>query len=146
MDTIQCAVILAKLKRFEWEIERRLALGDRYNRLFDDHGIERVVQRPDRTSVFAQYTIFTEDRASVEQALQAAGIPTAVHYPAPLSHQPAYRGISKFGPLPNSELASKRVLSLPMHAYLDEVVQDQIVAEVAAALAKNPSRIASEQY
>lgn len=137
MDTLQCAVVLAKLKRFEWEIERRVEIGERYNRSFDQHRIERVAQRPDRTSVFAQYTIFAEDRPAVERALQAEGIPTAVHYPVPISGQPAYRERCIFGPLPHSEDASRRVLSLPMHAYLDVSAQDRIIEAVADVMNRN---------
>ena len=90
MDTIQCAVVLAKLKRFDWEIERRLALGARYNELLDAAGIERVTRRGDRTSVFAQYTVFVADRDGVHERLEAAGVPTAVHYPLPLNCQPTF--------------------------------------------------------
>ena len=133
MDTLQCAVILAKLTRFDWERERRIEIGHRYNELFDERGIEPVVQRDDRSSVFAQYTIFVDDRDAVQSALRAAGIPTAVHYPAPLNEQLAYRGICAHGPLPNSERAARRVLSLPMHAYLDEPTQDRIVEAVSEA-------------
>ena len=134
MDTLQCAVVLAKLNRFEWEIERRLAIGSRYNQLFDQLGIERIIQRNGRTSVFAQYTIFVDERDRVQAALKAAGIPTAVHYPLPLNAQPAYRNRCLHGPLPVSEDVSKRVLSLPMHADLGEDVQDLVVAAVAEAV------------
>ena len=134
MDTLQCAVILAKLTRFEWELERRKAIGLRYNQLFDERGIEHVAQRDDRTSVFAQYTIFVDGRDAVQAALREAGIPTAVHYPAPLNEQPAYREICTYGDLPNSERAARCVLSLPMHAYLDEEKQDRIVDAVAEAV------------
>ena len=134
MDTLQCAIVLAKLKRFEWEIERRIAIGTRYNQLFDERRIRRVVQSPDRTSVFAQYTILVEQRERVADALLAAGIPTAVHYPAPISAQPAYRDLSIFGELPSADLASRQVLSLPMHADLDEATQDRIVDEVVRAV------------
>ena len=134
MDTLQCAIVLAKLKRFDWEIARRLEIGERYNRLFDERGIERVQQRPDRTSVFAQYTIFVDHRDAVQARLKAAGIPTAVHYPSPLSEQPAYRGQCRHGPLPNSDRASERVLSLPMHPDLEEAIQDRIVEAVANAI------------
>ena len=134
MDTLQCAIVLAKLKRFDWEIARRREIGERYNRLFDERGIERVQQRPDRTSVFAQYTIFVDHRDAVQARLKAAGIPTAVHYPSPLSEQPAYRGQCRHGPLPNSERASERVLSLPMHPDLEEAIQDRIVEAVANAI------------
>lgn len=75
-----------------------------------------------------------DDRERVQASLEAAGVPTAIHYPYPLNEQPAYRDISVFGPLPNSERAAARVLSIPMHAYLDEATQDRIVDAVAAAL------------
>jgi UDP-2-acetamido-2-deoxy-ribo-hexuluronate aminotransferase len=133
MDTLQCGIVLAKLTRFEWEIERRIAIGQRYNRLFDSHGIERVVQREGRSSVFAQYTIFVDDRAQVQRRLQQAGIPTAVHYPAPLSKQPAYEWCAQ-GPFPVSEKLSGRVLSLPMYADLSVELQDRIVDAVVQAV------------
>ena len=134
MDTLQCAVVLAKLKKFEWEIGRRLEIGGRYNRLLDERGIEHVAQRGDRTSVFAQYTMMVADRPAVQRALEEAGIPTAVHYPAPLSEQPAYRDRCVYGGLPCSEAAARRVLSLPMHPYLDEALQDRIVAALDEAV------------
>src|SRR5690606_33540182 len=123
--------ILAKLNRFEREVEQRLEIGARYNALLDERGIARVVQRADRTSVFGQYTVFVNDRERVRQTLQADGIPTAVHYPAPLSHQPAYRGRCIHGQLPLAEAAARKVLSLPMHPYLGEVLQDRIVQSLA---------------
>ncbi|NBV83361.1 DegT/DnrJ/EryC1/StrS family aminotransferase, partial [bacterium] len=85
MDTIQCAVILAKLDRFDWEVEQRINLGARYNQLLDDAGISRVTVRPDRTSVYGQYTIFVDNRDQLQPALHEKGIPTAVHYPIPLN-------------------------------------------------------------
>ena len=130
MDTLQCAIVLAKLERFDWEIRRRIEIGERYNRLLDARGLGRVVQRPDRTSVFAQYTLFVDDRDGVRMRLQAEGIPTAVHYPVPLDAQPAYRDRCVAGPLPHSARAAERVLSLPMHPYLDEALQDRIVVAV----------------
>lgn len=135
MDTMQCAIILAKLKRLEWDLSRRLAIGERYNALFDGRGIRRISQRPDRTSVFAQYTIIVDDRDSIVDRLHKCGIPTAVHYPQPLDAQPAYAGKCIAGPLPVSRALAKTVLSLPMHPYLDEATQDRIVDEVERALA-----------
>jgi UDP-2-acetamido-2-deoxy-ribo-hexuluronate aminotransferase len=134
MDTLQCAIVLAKLKRFEWEIERRLAVGARYNELIDEAGIGRVVQRPDRTSVFAQYTVLVPDRSEVQELLKKAGIPTAVHYPIPLNRQPAYSNRSGGGATPRADAAADRVMSLPMHADLSDEQQDQIVAALAEAL------------
>ena len=135
MDTLQCAVVLAKLKRFDWEIGRRIEIGARYNRLLDARGIDRVVQRGDRTSVFAQYTILADDREALRRRLEASGIPTAVHYPVPLNAQPAYRDRCVAGPLAHSQRAAERVLSLPMHPYLDESLQDRIVAALEKAIA-----------
>jgi UDP-2-acetamido-2-deoxy-ribo-hexuluronate aminotransferase len=134
MDTLQCAVILAKLKRFDWEVERRLAIGARYNELLDREGIGRVTQRPDRTSVFAQYTVFVADRPGVQERLKAAGIPTAVHYPIPLNRQPAYSNRSGGGATPKSDYVAERVMSLPMHPDLSEEQQDRIVAALVEAV------------
>lgn len=133
MDTLQCAIVLAKLNRLDWEIERRLEIGERYNRLLDEAGIRRVRQRPDRTSVFAQYTVLVDDRPGVQERLKAAGIPTAVHYPIPLNRQPAYSNRSGGGATPKADRLAERVMSLPMHADLDEEQQDRIVAALAEA-------------
>jgi UDP-2-acetamido-2-deoxy-ribo-hexuluronate aminotransferase len=137
MDTLQCAVVLAKLKRLDWEIERRLEVGARYNELLDRAGIRRVIQRPDRTSVYAQYTIFVPDRDEVQKKLKAEGIPTAVHYPIPLNRQPAYSNRVAGGPTPRAEAAAGRVMSLPMHADLSEEQQDSIVAALVEAVSKS---------
>src|SRR5687767_8791492 len=86
MDTLQCAIVLAKLERFDWEVAQRLAIGARYNELLAGR-LPVVAQRPDRDSMFAQYTVFVDDRAAVQARLAARGIPTAVHYPLPLNEQ-----------------------------------------------------------
>lgn len=141
MDTLQCAVVLGKLERFDWEIQRRHALGERYGRLITEQLIQRglpvqlLAVRPDRDCVWAQYTVMVDDRTRVQQALQAAGIPTAVHYPKPLHHQPAYATGQDPAACPHSQAAAARVLSLPMSADLSEADQDRVVAALAAALA-----------
>ena len=141
MDTLQCAVILGKLERFEWEIERRRAIGDRYGRLITEQLIARrlpvqlLAVRPDRDCVWAQYTVMVDARAQVIDALKAAGIPTAVHYPKPLHHQPAYSAGHDPDAHPNSVLAAQRVLSLPMSADLSDADQDRVVAALGDALA-----------
>lgn len=127
MDTLQCAIVLAKLERFDWEVERRQAIGAQYNALIDAKGIARVHQRLDRTSVFAQYTILVEDRDAVIARLNGAGIPTAVHYPVPLHLQPAYAQWAPSWSLAVSESIARRVLSLPMgpdvEPYLRQIVE-----------------------
>ena len=114
MDTIQCAIVLAKLERFHWEIQKRIELGELYNRLIDKIGIERVVQRPDRSSVFAQYTVILNCREKVREKLSASGVPTAVHYPVPLNEQPAYSKHCCPECTPVASSMSRRVMSLPM--------------------------------
>ena len=131
MDTLQCAIVLAKLERFDWEVEQRLKIGARYNRLLTGTGV--VAQRADRTSVFAQYTVFVKDRESVQAMLKEAGIPTAVHYPVPMHLQPAYAELSDANSCPLSVEAAAHVMSLPMGADLDEASQDKIVAALLAA-------------
>lgn len=127
MDTLQCAIVLAKLEQFDWEVERRLEIGARYNSLMDAKGILRVRQRSDRTSVFAQYTVFVEDREKVQNKLKEAGIPTAVHYPVPLNEQPAYKQLTPAGGTPVAVNTSELVMSLPMHSDMCESIQKAVV-------------------
>jgi UDP-2-acetamido-2-deoxy-ribo-hexuluronate aminotransferase len=136
MDTIQCAVVLAKLPQFDWEIARRMEVGGRYNDMFDAAGIERVHQDEGHTSVFAQYTICVKSREKVAAELKAQGIPTAVHYPIPLNRQPAYVALSAGGPTPLADIAGTEVMSVPMHADLDWQSQQRIVSAVAEAVAR----------
>ncbi|MDE2300302.1 MAG: DegT/DnrJ/EryC1/StrS family aminotransferase [Burkholderiales bacterium] len=136
MDTLQCAVVLAKLERFEWEVAQRLALGQRYRALLADvPGVELLAVRDDRDCVWAQYTVFVENRAALQAALQAQGIPTAVHYPKPLHHQGAYTRFAPAGDCPHSIAAAARVMSLPMSADLTHAQQDRVVAALRSALA-----------
>ena len=135
MDTLQCAVVLAKLERFEWEIARRIEIGRRYDALLAERApdLALVQVRPDRTSVYAQYTVMTPRRDRLQQALKDAGIPTAVHYPAPLHKQPAYAA-GQAGGFPVSEHLAREVVSLPMSADLRPADQDFIVSSIAKAL------------
>ncbi|MDE2118585.1 MAG: DegT/DnrJ/EryC1/StrS family aminotransferase [Betaproteobacteria bacterium] len=127
MDTLQCAIVLAKLERFNWEVEQRIQIGKRYNELFAGK-VEAVIQRPDRAGVYGQYTVMVEDRESVQQKLKEAGIPTAVHYPIPLHLQPAYAHLGKrVGGYPVAEALSMRVMSLPMSPELSKDAQQIIV-------------------
>lgn len=138
MDTLQCAVVLGKLDRFDWEIAERLRLGARYGQLLaplQDRGLRLLTVRDDRNCVWAQYTVFVPEREAVQAALKAAGIPTAVHYPRPLHLQPAYAKFCCPDCCPVSVSAGQQVMSLPMSADLTEAQQDQVVAALAQALA-----------
>ncbi len=140
MDTLQCAVVLAKLERFDWEVEQRIAVGQRYNQLMDEVGVTRVHQRPDRTSVFAQYTVMLENREQAQVTLKEAGIPTAVHYPVPLNRQPAYQHLCCPDCSPVATAMAARVMSLPTGADLSESHQRRIAQTLASngALSRNP--------
>ena len=128
LDSLQAAVLLAKLRVFDHEVERRWTLGCTYNENFIARGAGVVgkggqsVQVPfiedHNKSVFAQYTLQVNDRDRVQNALHHRGIPTAVHYPIPLNRQPAIRQKDLF--LPNAEHAAAQVMSLPMHPYLSQ--------------------------
>ena len=137
MDTLQCAVVLAKLERFDWEIEQRLLAGARYLELLNAiPAVQQLAIRADRTCVWGQFTIQVKNREAVLEKLKAAGIPTAVHYPVPLHQQPAYRDSCRIsGQLQNSEIVAGRVFSLPMHPYIDLRTQQRIVKAVAEAVA-----------
>ncbi|MFN0316002.1 MAG: DegT/DnrJ/EryC1/StrS family aminotransferase [Burkholderiales bacterium] len=132
MDTIQCAVVLGKLDRFDWEVAQRGRIGAHYATLFANLGpeIELLPVRLDRTSVHAQYTVLVRDRANAEARLKAAGIPTAIHYPIPLHQQPAYAPWAQGARFPISERLAQQVISLPMHADLDSDTQQRIAQSV----------------
>ncbi len=130
MDTLQCAVVLAKLERFDWEIEQRRQLGDRYHERIRsanvDH-LELLQVRPDRNCVWAQYTLKIQGRADIQRQLLAQGISTAIHYPTPLHRQPAYANLAEGQYFPVSEAQAARVMSLPMCADLHHTEQDRII-------------------
>ena len=134
MDTLQCAIVLAKLERFDWEIARRLEIGARYQQLLGDLPVQRLAVREDRNCVWAQFTLQVNDRAHIQKALQDAGIPTAIHYPKPLHHQPAYAHLCCPDCCPVSVTAGARVLSLPMSADLSDAQQDAVIDALRHAL------------
>jgi UDP-2-acetamido-2-deoxy-ribo-hexuluronate aminotransferase len=131
MDSIQCAVVLAKLERFDWEVRQRIEIGAHYDALFASFPrIKNIKVKADRTSVYAQYTVRVKERARFEREMKARGIPTAVHYPLSLHQQPAYAAGYAGQSFPVSERLAREVVSLPMHADLDEDTQQRIVAAV----------------
>lgn len=135
LDTLQAAILLEKLAIFEEEIRARQRIAARYDDLLGDVATVPVLM-PGATSVWAQYTLQLPDRDRVAAACRAAGVPTAVYYPIPLSQQTGYRHFPTApAGVPVSESLARRVISLPMHPYLDEPTQDRIVAAVRAGLA-----------
>lgn len=133
-DTLQAAILLAKLPHFDWEVGRRNEIGARYTQLL--RGIVGVPEvMPGNTHVYAQYTIRARDREGLGAMLKTAGIPTAVYYPKCLHEQPVFGPCgNKLGDFPVAEKASREVISLPMHPFLSEADQDSIVEAIRAAL------------
>jgi dTDP-4-amino-4,6-dideoxygalactose transaminase len=136
MDTVQAAVLIEKLKIFPDEMAARERIARRYSA-----GLSDVITIPTvadgSTSVWAQYTIrlASSRRDALAAALRQQGIPTAVYYPIPLHRQQIYRDFPLAdGGAPVSERLAQEVISLPMHAYLDEVTQDRIIAAVRHSL------------
>lgn len=126
LDTLQAAILLAKLEIFPEEIKLRQYVSARYDDMLVSAGIKSVphIEQHNR-SVYAQYTIQVENRDSVQKELFNVGIPTAVHYPIPLNQQIAVG--DKGTHLPFGNEIAKRVLSIPMHPYLRQEDQASIV-------------------
>ncbi len=148
MDTLQCAIVLAKWPRFAWEVEQRIAIGARYTRLLHAQvanasslqvdevgkplaGLRTFLTATDSTNVHAQYTVLVQNRELVQAKLHNLGIPTAVHYPIPLNLQPAYKHLCCDDCTPIATWLSQHVLSLPMGPDLS--AEDQIAVVNAVA-------------
>lgn len=131
-DTIQAAVILAKLPKFDWEVQQRNRLGALYSSLLGEMCVTPSILQGN-THVYAQYTIRVSDRDKLAEALKKDGVPTAVYYPKCLHEQPVYAPLGyRYGEFPASEKASREVLSLPMHPYQE----DSDIQKVASACIK----------
>ena len=156
MDTLQCAIVLAKLERFEHEVRQRQAVAKRYHELFttdmcvtprleiEIDGAEikssRDVAKPlmwpksDRTSVFAQYTLVVHKREELQAKLLVAGVPTAVHYPLPINEQPAYSQLCCPDCTPIAKRLASQVMSVPMYPDLLVSEQNRIVMTINDAV------------
>jgi UDP-2-acetamido-2-deoxy-ribo-hexuluronate aminotransferase len=133
MDTLQAAILLAKLEVFPQELEARKRIGQRYTELLERVVVTPTIE-PNSPNVFAQYTIQVEERDKVAHHLNENGVPTAIHYPTPLHLQPAYHSLGhKDGSLSAAEAAASKVLSLPMHPYLADNEIESIVRHIRKA-------------
>lgn len=134
LDTIQAAVLLVKLEVFPEELEARQRAASRYTT-----GLAGLVRTPatpeDRLCAWAQYSVRSPNRESIQGALQDAGIPSAIYYPKPLHLQEAFRNLG-YGPgdFPVSESAAREIFSLPMHPYLTDDTVDRIVETIRGAV------------
>ncbi len=118
LDTLQAAILLPKLEILDDEMQARQRVAETYTKFFNEAGVLTTpFIETHNQSAWAQYTIQVENRADVQEKLKAEGIPTAVHYPIPLNKQPAVADENAF--LPIGDSVAERVMSLPMHPYLD---------------------------
>ncbi len=133
LDTLQAAVLLAKLAVFRDELARRRAVAARYDDLLADvPDVTRPTVASGNESVWAQYTVRVPARDAVRGELQSRGIPTAVYYSRTIPEQPAFGGIG--GQFPAAEQAAREVISLPMHPYLTPEHQQAVVAALAESI------------
>lgn len=136
LDTLQCTILTEKLKRYPWEIERRQRVAAKYNEALAGLGERCVVPmvRSDRTSVWAQYTVLVKDRDAFGKALKDKGIPTSVHYPSLLHHQPVYRELRDKYNTPVAESAAKRCISLPLYSDMPDEHVERVIAAVKTSV------------
>ncbi|NIA08274.1 MAG: aminotransferase class I/II-fold pyridoxal phosphate-dependent enzyme [Nitrospiraceae bacterium] len=139
LDSIQAAIILAKFAHFEQELRARQEVAHRYTELIHQMvpEIQPPVTMPERTNVYAQYTVRIPGglRDNVADFLKKEGIPTAIHYPIPIHMQPAFRYLDlKPGSFPEAEKAAKEVLSLPMYAFIRSEEQEIVVDGLRKAM------------
>ncbi|MFT8896894.1 MAG: DegT/DnrJ/EryC1/StrS family aminotransferase [Acetobacter sp.] len=132
LDTLQAAVLLAKLDVFKEELARRDAIANAY-----DAGLKDLVtvpaRVPDSVSAWAIYSVLLTDsaeRSATQERLKAAGVPSAIYYPLPLHHQPAYRDHHDGVALPVSESLAQRILALPIHPELTDAEVARVIAAV----------------
>jgi UDP-2-acetamido-2-deoxy-ribo-hexuluronate aminotransferase len=138
MSTFQASVLLCKLELFESEASLRSEVGDRYTSMLIERGAGQQLDivppmlMEGNVSVYAQYSVLVNNRDEVQQRMSKLGIPTAVHYPIPLNHQVAMRDDNCVVPI--CENVSERVMSIPMHPYLTEAQQTQVIDALVASV------------
>ncbi len=133
LDTIQCAILLPKLERFQWELDQRSRLGDRYNAALKSlPGLKVPSLAPECTSSWAQYTLQIENRDTLQKFLSERGVPTAVHYPHTMCDQPAYQERGRVLNVDTSRRLAQTVVSLPIFPDMTEDQQDYVIDQVKA--------------
>ncbi len=136
LDTLQAAILLAKMKIFPKEVQKRREAAKKYTEMISGLQGRGGVVVPGvfegAESVWAQYSLLAKDgdmRSRIQERLKDNGIPTAIYYPTPLHLQTAYQDLGyKKGDFPVSEDCAGRIFSLPMHPYLHDNVYDLVRA------------------
>ncbi|MCB0370813.1 MAG: DegT/DnrJ/EryC1/StrS family aminotransferase [Bdellovibrionales bacterium] len=134
LDTIQCAILLAKMERYDWEVEQRQKIGSYFTEKLSSikvPGFSTPLIKEDRDCVWAQYTLMVPDRPLFQKKMQELGVPTVVHYPRIMPDQPWYKEHSKqVGDWTYSRHAAEHVVSLPMYPDMDRATQDKVIDSV----------------
>jgi UDP-2-acetamido-2-deoxy-ribo-hexuluronate aminotransferase len=140
LDTIQCAILLAKMERYDWEVDQRNRIAARYTQAFvglekfDAHFSTPMV-KPDNISVWAQYTLTITHRDLFQKKMMELGVPTTVHYPMTMPDQPWYKENTKCQhDITHSRWAANHVISLPMYPDMDDKTQDIVIDAVKKAV------------
>jgi len=136
LDTLQCAILIEKLTRYDWEIAKRNEIASRYTEAFLSLGAKCVppVVKKDRGSVWAQYTLSVADRDAFAAKMKEKNVPTSVHYPSPLHHQPVYAHLRAKFSCPEAEKAAGRVICLPMFPDMTDAQVEQTIQAVKASV------------
>ncbi len=136
LDTLQCAILIEKLKRYDWELSRRNEIASRYTEGLLPLGAKLQVPqvKKDRGSVWAQYTVRVKNREAFGAKLKEHGVPTSVHYPTPLHHQPVYAHLKAKFHCPEAEAAAREVISLPMFPDITDAQIQQVIDATLAVV------------
>lgn len=142
LDTIQAAILLAKMEIFSEEVKKREDIGRLYTKYLEESAAEAIsppmIEGHNR-SVYAQYTVRVDERQKIVESLKQSAIPTAIYYPIPLHRQEVFRNLSSADTLafPQAESAAASVLSLPMHPYLTEPEIEEVVDALVLAATRH---------
>lgn len=137
LDTIQCAILLAKMERYEWEVKQRDMIAQKFNAAFKDlesKGVKIPLVKENRVSVWAQYTLRVPQRDDFQKKLTELGVPSSVHYPKIMPDQPAYQKLAgDTSQLVQARKAADEVISLPLYPDMTDEVFNAIVERVRKA-------------
>ncbi|MEQ1722029.1 MAG: DegT/DnrJ/EryC1/StrS family aminotransferase [Pseudobdellovibrio sp.] len=136
LDTIQCAILLAKMERYDWEVEQRNRVAARYDKAFKglesfDTMFTTPLIKEHNQSVWAQYTLTITNRDLFQKKMTELQVPTSVHYPMTMPDQPWYKNNTKvLHDISTSRWAANHVVSLPMYPDMDDKIQDIVIDAV----------------
>ena len=136
LDTMQAAILLAKLDVFDEELARREAIARIYDRRLGN-AVKTPARVPGSTSAWAIYAILLKDSAqrdALQSSLKSDGIPSAIYYPRPLHKQPAYQAAHDGAALPVAEDLATRIMALPIHPDLSDADAERVCTAVTRAL------------